>query len=721
MAKESIKKSVFSGKVIAGTVIVVLLVVVGAFFLYSALSPQPQVVYNNNLQHFSSYTDLVAKLSQAQSSGNSYYRGGMMINDLIAPTMAAGAEKATGQVTSNSSSSPNYSTTNVQVEGVDEADIIKTDGTYAYAISGQNVYIIEAYPADNAKIVSKIVFDAGTTPNEIFIDGDRLLIFSQKYSYYYGPMYRATAVVEKCVDTADTKCGGSTTQPEDYFGRNSSITSAKLYNTSDKANPTLEKEVEFEGSYVSSRLIGNNAYFVINSNPRYSIYEIKNFDTNEIDTNKQVIPLMRIDGVVSKIADATQIGSIPDVMPQSFVTIASLNMATNEVANETVLASGDSIYASQENLYIAAPVWYWNANPLPMSLDLVASMFASNWNNIDKVSVSKFHLDNGKVEFVAENNVPGHILNQFSMDEYKNNFRIATTVESQWNSNGSESLSRNNIYVLNSDMNVVGSIEDIAPGEKIYSARFMGDKGYLVTFKHVDPLFVLDLSNPANPQILGKLKIPGYSDYMQPIDETHILGIGKDVDENIDAGKVHSPGAVYYTAIKGVKMAVFDVTDVANPKEMYKVVIGDRGTDSPALTDHKALLFDAQKQLLVLPILLAEVSASQKNAEGMIEENAQGEYTFQGAFVYNLSLENGFTERGRITHLTAQDELKRGYYFDDIYSVKRSFYIGDVLYTFSDNMLKASDLATLGEVKSVDLNAVHAGYYYGGVPEVMID
>jgi uncharacterized secreted protein with C-terminal beta-propeller domain len=168
---------------------------------------------------------------------------------------------------------------------------------------------------------------------------------------------------------------------------------------------------------------------------------------------------------------------------------------------------------------------------------------------------------------------------------------------------------------------------------------------------------------------------------------------------------------VYYTAVKGVKMAIFDVSDVANPKEMYKVVIGDRGTDSYALQDHKAFLFDKDKQLLVLPILLAEVPASQKDAQGNIEENAQGEYTFQGAFVYSVSLDAGFAERGRITHVSAEDELKRGYYFDDVYSVKRSFYIGSNLYTFSDNMLKASDLSSLSQLSAVDLNVSSMSYY----------
>ncbi|MFH1234510.1 MAG: beta-propeller domain-containing protein, partial [Candidatus Diapherotrites archaeon] len=227
---------------------------------------------------------------------------------------------------------------------------------------------------------------------------------------------------------------------------------------------------------------------------------------------------------------------------------------------------------------------------------------------------------------------------------------------------------------------------------------------YMVTFKKVDPLFVIDLSEPTNPKVLGKLKIPGYSDYLHPIDETHILGLGKDTIES-----TYGDFAWY----QGIKMAVFDVSDPENPKEMYKTVIGDRGTDSYALQDHKAFLFDKEKELLVIPITLAEIPEEQKKeTEQEMRSPAYGEQVFQGAFVFNVSLENGISEKGRITHVSAEEELKRGYYYGGQYSVKRSFYIGEALYTFSDSMLKANDLGTLQEISSVPLSA--GGTYYGG-------
>ena len=211
----------------------------------------------------------------------------------------------------------------------------------------------------------------------------------------------------------------------------------------------------------------------------------------------------------------------------------------------------------------------------------------------------------------------------------------------------------------------------------------------MVTFKHIDPLFVIDLSEPTNPEILGQLKIPGYSDYLHPYDETHLIGIGKEVDASIDAELIHTEGAVYYTAVQGVKIAIFDVSDVENPVEMYKEVIGDRGTESLATSDHKAFLFDKAQGLLVVPMTVAELKEGQ-------EENEQGDYVFSGAYVYDISLEDGIDLRGRVTHYDDDEVYKKsGSYFRGDASILRSLYIGDVLYTLSDARLQLNDLDSL--------------------------
>jgi len=292
--------------------------------------------------------------------------------------------------------------------------------------------------------------------------------------------------------------------------------------------------------------------------------------------------------------------------------------------------------------------------------------------------------------------VPGTTLNQFSMDEASGFFRIATTL-GEVSREGSSAT--NNVYILTPDMKVAGKLEGLAPGEKIYSVRFLGNRGYLVTFKKVDPLFVIDLADPAAPRVLGELKIPGFSDYLHPYDETHVIGVGKNT---VEAGPEEAGNFAWY---QGMKLAIFDVSDVANPKEMHKVEIGDRGTDSYALEDHKAFLFDREKNLLVLPVLLAELTAQQKASPDR-KAYDYGSYTYQGAYVYDVSLEGGFTLKGRITHVENPGELNKdsgyGYYGADD-SVKRSLYIGSNLYTVSGTTIKANRLSDLGEVATVKL------------------
>jgi uncharacterized secreted protein with C-terminal beta-propeller domain len=254
------------------------------------------------------------------------------------------------------------------------------------------------------------------------------------------------------------------------------------------------------------------------------------------------------------------------------------------------------------------------------------------------------------------------------MDEYNNNFRIATTT-GNWQA---ESL--NHVYVLDNNLQIIGKLEDLAHGEKIYSVRFLGEKGYLVTFRQMDPLFVIDLSNPTNPAVLGYLKIPGVSNYLHPYDETHVIGVGVDATEQ---GRV-----------QGMKLSLFDVSDVSNPKEISKYIIGERGTYSEALNDHKAFLFSKGKNLLVIPISLAEKDYQQ---------------TWQGAYVFNVDLSNGFVLKGRITHENETINKTEYYYYDYQSQIRRSLYMDDVLYTLSGKMIKMNDLSDLKEINKVEL------------------
>lgn len=280
------------------------------------------------------------------------------------------------------------------------------------------------------------------------------------------------------------------------------------------------------------------------------------------------------------------------------------------------------------------------------------------------------------------------------MDEHKGYFRIATTTGEVWSSG--QDISKNHIYVLNSELKLAGKVENIAPGEKIYSTRFMGDRAYMVTFRNVDPFFVIDLKNPQKPAILGKLKIPGYSDYLHPYDENHIIGFGKDTVEM--KGWDGEPQAFY----QGLKIAIFDVTNVSQPVEMSKVVIGDRGTDSEILNNHKALLFSKEKNLMAFPVTLMEKTPGVKDKANT--SPAYGSFSFQGAYIYNIDLKNGLKYKGRISHLEPADYQKAGdYWYDSDNNINRVLYIGNVLYTISPGKIKAQSIANLKLISSLEL------------------
>jgi len=592
---------------------------------------------NTKIKRFSSDKELEKTFEERETSGR--YIGEMDMES--SATIAGAMPKATRD----------FSETNIQVEGVDEADIVKTDGDYVYTISEGKLYIIKAYPPYRIGVASGIKFD-NFNPREMFIHDNRLLVFGSS-------SYRFDQNIGEPVDSIAP------------YPRYMSTMTAKLYDIADKEEPELLRTVDFEGSYLTSRKIGEYAYFIVNSYPNYAK-----------PVCGDIIPLYKEnDEMPEPIVKCTEVGYIEPLQPENFIIIASISMTDEdeEVGKEVILGSGQNVYASLENLYIAQTSWpRYNRGELAEDF-------------VEQTIITRFELDNGDVEFKAIGKAKGHILNQFSMDEYDNHFRIATTSGNFW-----QGESANNVYVLDKDMDIVGELEDLAPGEKIYSVRFMGKKGYVVTFKKVDPLFVIDLSDHEDPDVLGKLKIPGYSDYLHPFDENHIIGIGKDTVEA--AEDLKDRRNLDFAWYQGIKMAIFDVSDVENPIEMHKVIIGDRGTNSEALHNHKAFLFDREKELLVIPITLAEFGDREPE-----EAWETGDYTFQGAYVYNIDLKHGFDLAGRVTHYENDEAFKKsGYYFRGDRAIRRSLYIEDVLYTLSDKRLQLNDL---DEIK-ITINAV---------------
>ncbi|MBU1203658.1 MAG: beta-propeller domain-containing protein [Nanoarchaeota archaeon] len=564
--------------------------------------------------------------------------------DSIAPTMT----KTSMESADSAGGASDYSTTNIQVEGVDEADIIKNDGKYIYIISGTKLMIINAYPAGDMKILSEIKFE--NQPINLFVNKDRLIVFTNIYEQYkYDPIEGA-------------KCPGGMEGAKCIPAPRETRTGIIIYDISDRKNPKIEEQMSISGRYFSSRMIGNYVYAI----------------SNQYINEPIIMPLIEKQGIYKQMEPQDiYYDNIKDYSFQNTI-ITAINIGNGETSEKAVLSgTTQEIYVSENNIYTIFTMY-------PNLYESIAD------TNTETTRVQKISINKDEIEHVATGEVSGKVLNQFSMDEFRGDFRIATTIGEVWNE---ETKSTNNIYILDEDMKTIGTLEGLAPGERIYSVRFMGEKGYVVTFKKVDPLFVIDLSNSENPKVLGKLKIPGYSDYLHPYDENHIIGIGK---EAIDAEQsLIEQRNLDFAWYQGIKIALFDVSDVNNPIELHKVVIGDRGTDSEALYDHKAFLFSKEKELLAIPITLAEIKGEKSS------DNQYGEHTFQGAFVYKINLEDGFVEQGRITHYSSEDYLKMGRYFYGDKNIRRSLYMDDTLYTISTTMIKANDLSTIKELNSI--------------------
>ncbi|MEM4704409.1 MAG: beta-propeller domain-containing protein, partial [Candidatus Bathyarchaeia archaeon] len=413
----------------------------------------------------------------------------------------------------------------------------------------------------------------------------------------------------------------------------------------DKYAVFVEDTVVVEGAYYSSRMVGDYVYTIVR---KYAC----------VENNEANLPAIYKETECHRV-QATEVYYF-DKYDYSyyFTTIAAFNVKNPKetLVYETFLTGyTTAIYVSTQNIYLTTGY----SNP---------------------TSIYRIHFEEGEIEEAVKGEVNGQVLNQFSMDEYKGYFRIATTC---W-----RRVLENNLYVLNMDMKVVGCIEGIAPREKIHSARFMGKLCYLVTFEKVDPFFVIDLSNPYFPRILGELKITGYSDYLHLYDKNHVIGIGK---ETVEAQQ----GS--FSWYQGVKISLFNVENLNNPKELAKYVIGHRGTDSPVLTDHKAFLFSKERNLLVIPVIVAEINPN-KYFYG-VPPNVHGRYVWQGTYVFNISTAAAekIMLRGKITHVS------NGNLHNSDYHVTRALYIGDVLYTISENMIKMHSLSDLAQINTVSL------------------
>lgn len=692
------------------------------------------IIKDGVIKKFESYAEIKEFLNE---SANDIYNVNMMGRNMMQSDSLGldiesskkiegwGSATPPGAVSDETKGGSDYSTTNVQVAGVDEGDIVKTDGKYIYAISGQEVIITDAYPADDAAIISRIKFNSNL--GGIYLNGDKLAVYGQDYIYKYEEFFDAT-------DNLLRK------------RKNNNYTFLKIFDISDKENPKEERNLDFEGNFVNSRMIGDYVYFITAS---YSHY----YDDDEIP-----VPLIMEN---RKVINDNKIGcpncwdiyyfDIP-YRSYNFTSVAAINISDSgeKIKNETYLLDGNQnkMFVSRNNIYITYNKYISEEE---LMWDVVEEMIlprlsvkdrerikeienAKNYvllpqekiekimfilgnfmesldkeeqksleeeleakakqryedisKELEKTVIHKIEINKGDLQYKTAGEVPGVVLNQFSMDEDKGYFRIATTKNRRWSSFGESSESYNNIYVLDEDLKVVGKIEKLAESEKIYSVRFMQDRAYLVTFKQIDPLFVIDLKDPINPKVLGELKIPGFSNYLHPYDETTLIGLGK------DSGNWNA----------SLKLSLFNVSDVKNPREIDNYIFSDQRGNSIALRDHKAFLFSKEKELLVIPVNLENlekieelmISSKEKFVEEIIMPNPT-KY-FNGATVFHID-KQGFKLRGKIDH--SKGDNNRYQYNSN--AVKRSLYIENILYTLSNKYLKMNDLSDIEEVNSLEL------------------
>ncbi len=550
-----------------------------------------------------------------------------------------------------------HSVTNIQVEGVDEGDLVKTDGNYLYRADSNRIVILSVDPEFPMKQTGIIELEENFRTSELYLDENQLIVLGTGHPIrsMEDPVLYDSAM-DQDMPAADVlpQMGEGMIYPPPYWST-PATTSLLIYDVENPAEPTLLRKVILEGRLLSSRKIGQELYFV--TNRHFDYYWMMQDVPEKAETLlKPVFSDSALeDGALQQI-EFDRIGYFPGAIESNYITVAglSLDRPDQPVNTDVFLGRGDNLYASRGNLYMAMEKWEDGAS---------------------QTDLFRFALEEGTITHEATGTVPGRVLNQFSMDEFDQTFRIATTTGQMWRTD--EQTSKNHLYVLDLNLEQIGSIEDIAPTERIYSARFMGDRAYLVTFREIDPFYVIDLTEPTAPEILGYLKIPGYSDYLHPYDENHILGFGKEV---YDVKGNAIPG--------GFKIGVFDVSNVEEPVEKFKIEIGDTGTDSELLRNHKALLFSKEKDMIAFPITIMK-----KPADSTENPWQWGQFTFQGAHVYSLDLEDGFHLSANISHLNLMDYMKAGHYwYGSDKNIDRILYVGDTLLTTSGYKVQRHDL-----------------------------
>ena len=639
------------------------------------------------LRAFSSAEELRQYLvDQANTSFSSVQTGGFW--SLLAPTASAeNAIDTNGSGSKADSASAPFSTTTVQESGVDESDVIKNDGEYIYWLQGKNIHIVKATPPNELSEVATITLD--NPASSLYLRGRQLVAVSSVGAYYLYANWSlggnassgnataeqsapdatstSSAVASDVSSIAPTPADPSTASTTTDIAplTNTSHTTVTLFDVSTPASPTKQATLTLEGSLAESRVIANRLYLVTTAWPVLPVQPTPaTLDAIPLESWLPKYQLVGADGETRTGTTTPWEGFYrpEDAEGYEITTVVTVDLdnPTAEFKSTAITANAGLIYASPSALYITDTTSDWTTN-----------------SSREDTMIHKLAFTEAGTDYVASGLVPGRPLNQYSLGEYNDYLRIATTLET-WSNTGSASAS--GVYVLGvsgTDLNVVGKVEDLGINEQIYSVRFIGTRGFVVTFKRIDPLYAMDLSDPTNPKVVGELKVSGYSDFMLPIDEHHLLAIGKDAQE----------AETWGAWVQGVQLSIFDISDLANPQRVQNTVIGGRGTNSEANYNPKAFNYFAARGAVAFPIEL--YSAGTVGPEW-------GNLEFTGVMVFSVSVTDGFRELGRISTVP-ETQLTNGCWW--MYNGSgRGVFIGDYVYAVSDMGVKAAALADISAI-----------------------
>lgn len=581
-----------------------------------------------------------------------------------------------------------YSTTNNQVADVDEADYVKNNGEFVYVLSADGLHVIDAWPAPETHEVAHLTLTG--EPRRLFLSGDRLVAYS----------YLATT-------SGDPSSGVPSSQGCTYgyscrFTSEGGGTLVQVFDVTNPASPIVIARFEMSGGYVASRRVGTTIYTVVHDTGATVVPGINlTFSaTNPTELEAQYLErIAAADQAIDSMAptyflpwvrqlDAngqvqSQITSCQQALLSqaaaggSFVSLIAFSLEGAPTPVRSIVAAKPGfLYASASSLYLAVDG--------VDATDSVPQGYVSASN--DRSTIHKFSLAGTDIGYVGSAAIRGHVLNQFSMDEYEGVLRVATS--SGWVPDPDASSNITTIAQNAGVLGVVGEFTGLAPHEDIRAVRFDGDRGFVVTFKKTDPLFVIDLATPASPSVLGELMIPGFSTYMHRLDANHLLAVGFDADDQGD-----------FAFFDGIQIQIFDVTSLSNPILLHKKVIGTRGSGSEALLNHLAFNYFPPKKMLALPITVCE-----GGGDGTFGD----EMTFAGLMVFDISLTDGITEHGRMPFADPAAPSNYGtcgsWWTDATSQVKRSIFMDDYAFGLSETTMNVAALAELATViKSVPL------------------